>query len=206
MNHAVFSNAQAYDMWYDRHEFDYNLELEAIAQLVPMAGVGIEIGVGTGRFAVPLGISIGIEPNMAMGQLAKYRGVNVLACTAESLAIADELFDYALMVTTTCFLDQAKIAFEECKRILKNSGSIIVGIIEKNSVLGRRYITDKNHAIYQHARFHSVDEMTNLLGSCGFRQFQYRQAILTADNEEPGVREQYGNGSFVAIKAQKQGL
>ena len=33
---------------------------------MPWRGLGLEIGVGTGRFAGPLGIEIGIDPSMTM--------------------------------------------------------------------------------------------------------------------------------------------
>ena len=59
-------NAEAYDAWFEEHEAYYQLELEAIRQLMPKIGKGVEIGVGTGRFAKPLGIEMGIEPSSAM--------------------------------------------------------------------------------------------------------------------------------------------
>lgn len=38
-------------------------------ELLPMHGSGIEIGVGTGRFALPLGIKQGIEPSRSMTEI-----------------------------------------------------------------------------------------------------------------------------------------
>ncbi len=46
-------------------------ELAAVESLWPATGQGLEIGVGTGRFAVPLGIKIGVEPARAMAEIAK---------------------------------------------------------------------------------------------------------------------------------------
>jgi SAM-dependent methyltransferase len=50
---------------------------------------GVEIGVGTGLFAVPLGILIGVEPSPRMAELARYRGIEVLENVAEELPFAD---------------------------------------------------------------------------------------------------------------------
>ena len=45
----------------------------------------IEIGVGTGRFAAPLGIKVGVDPSMTMLTYAAKRGVLGLQGTAEAL-------------------------------------------------------------------------------------------------------------------------
>ena len=57
--------AERYDSWFDRNPYAYKSELKAISALIPK-GKGIEIGVGTGRFAKPLGIKFGIEPSRKM--------------------------------------------------------------------------------------------------------------------------------------------
>jgi hypothetical protein len=43
-----------YEDWFERHRFAYEAELHALRLLLPKRGTGLEIGVGTGRFAVPL--------------------------------------------------------------------------------------------------------------------------------------------------------
>jgi hypothetical protein len=40
---------QVYDRWFDAHEPFYQAELAAIRRFVPRVGIGIEVGVGTGR-------------------------------------------------------------------------------------------------------------------------------------------------------------
>ena len=56
------SNHQRYDVWFDRHAAAYQSELRAVRALLPRQGLGLSIGVGTGRFAAPLGVQIGIDP------------------------------------------------------------------------------------------------------------------------------------------------
>ena len=108
-----------YDAWFDTHPHAHQSELEAIRELIPKSGIGIEIGVGTGRFAVPLGIKLGIDPGARMLKVAESRGIKVINGTGEDLPLVDESMDYVLMVTTLCFLDDVEQAFGEIYRVLR---------------------------------------------------------------------------------------
>ncbi len=59
-----------YDNWFFKNELAYKAELNLIRKLIPK-GKGLEIGVGTGRFAIPFGIQEGIEPSNKMAEIAK---------------------------------------------------------------------------------------------------------------------------------------
>ncbi len=54
-------SAVDYDLWFDRHPHIFQSELNALKKIVPCKGTGLEIGVGTGRFAEKLGIRYGIK-------------------------------------------------------------------------------------------------------------------------------------------------
>ncbi|GMR08276.1 MAG: class I SAM-dependent methyltransferase [Gammaproteobacteria bacterium] len=200
-------NALEYDMWFDHHKREYAQELKAIREFLPKGGKGVEIGAGTGRFAQALGISLGIEPSKAMRSIASGRGVNIIAGTAESLPIKDGVYDFALLVTTVCFLDAPELAFREVYRILKAGGAIIVGLIDKNSITGKKYQGNKDESrFYKDARFYSPGEVRKELEKAGFTDFDYRQAILPGDTDEdlePEVKQGHGEGSFVVLRAQK---
>ena len=103
------------------------------------SGNGIEIGVGTGRFAAPLGVKRGIEPSRPMAELARKKGVEVTSGVAEKLPFGDGEFDFALMVTTVCFLDDMDLAFHEVHRVLRPGGPFLIGFIDRESPLGREY-------------------------------------------------------------------
>lgn len=149
--------------------YDSALELKTIRQFLPKEGDGIEIGSGTGRFTQPLGISLGVEPSEAMRSLATSRGVNVIAGTAESLPVEGGLYDFALLVTTVCFLEAPELAFNEVYRVLKSEGYIIVGLIDKESNLGKKYEEKKGESkFYKNANFHSVVEIKEKLEKSGF--------------------------------------
>jgi hypothetical protein len=62
-DNAFDKYAAEYDEWFDVHPWVYQSEVQALKTVLPQRGRGIEIGAGTGRFSVPLGISIGVEPS-----------------------------------------------------------------------------------------------------------------------------------------------
>lgn len=49
---------------------------------------------GSGRFAAPLGIRLGLDPSKKMGKFAKKRGKKVIKGVGESLPFHDSHFDY----------------------------------------------------------------------------------------------------------------
>ena len=135
-NIAVFDeNTLDYDYWFERHEISFQSELLALKQAIPVKKSGIEIGVGTGRFAEYFDIEHGVEPSENMAQVAEQRGIKVIRAVAEDLPIESASFDFALLVTTVCFLNDIPRAFSEIHRILKPQGEIILAIIDKNSDL-----------------------------------------------------------------------
>ena len=115
-----------YDAWFEKHTDLYLAELEAVRSFIPVRGSGVEIGVGTGRFAASLAIPIGVEPAPRMAKLARQRRIEVLEGVAEALPFADGSFDFAVMVTVICFLDDVAQAFREACRILKQNGTFII--------------------------------------------------------------------------------
>lgn len=98
---------------------------------------------GTGRFAVPLGIRIGVEPAKAMADIAQKRGIEVYKAKAEKLPFDDSSFDFVLIVVTICFVQDPVQALREAKRVLKPGGYIIIGMIDKESFLGKLYESKK---------------------------------------------------------------
>jgi hypothetical protein len=77
--------AEQYEDWFEKNRWVYEAELRAVKAMLPPGGHGVEIGVGTGRFAEPLGIKIGVEPSKRMREIAQKRGIKVLDGVAEKL-------------------------------------------------------------------------------------------------------------------------
>ena len=130
--------AQEYDDWFVRHEMVYRAELAAVEALLPSRGQGLEIGVGTGRFAGPLGLKVGVEPARAMAEMPGSRGIQVIRGYAEALPMAAASFDFVLMVTVLCFLKNPFQALSEATRLLKPHGHLIIGIIDQKVLLAGR--------------------------------------------------------------------
>ncbi|MDD2733708.1 MAG: methyltransferase domain-containing protein [Desulfuromonadaceae bacterium] len=196
--------ANDYDAWFEKHPDLYLAELEAVRSFIPASGSGVEIGVGTGRFAAPLGIPIGVEPASRMAEMARQRGIAVLEGVAEALPFADGSFDFAVMVTVVCFLEDVAPAFREAYRILKPNGTFVISFIDRESELGRQYSQKKEQSkFYRDANFYSVSELVALLNKTGFSNFAYRQTLFPEETTNLSFKEGYGNGGFVVIRAYK---
>lgn len=136
----------------------------------------MEIGIGTGRFSIPFGIKTGVEPSESMAAIARSRGIDVRISQAERLPFNNEQFDFALIVTTLCFVDDPKLVLKEAGRILKPKGQIIVAVIDKESTLGRTYESLKSSNLpvrqagkfYKDATFYSTKVIIELLTHTNF--------------------------------------
>jgi len=200
-------HADRYEEWFVKNPFAYQSELQAIKVLLPLYGVGMEIGVGTGRFAALLGIKLGVEPSEAMRKMASERGIEVIDGVAEDLPFENGRFHFALMVTTICFLDDIQAAFEEACRVLKPGGSLIVGFVDRESPLGQSYLRRaKQNVFYREATFYSLKEVVSYMKKSGFGRFAFTQTIFKdlekIEAPEP-VKEGYGEGSFVVVRGMK---
>ncbi|HEX30189.1 TPA: class I SAM-dependent methyltransferase [Candidatus Poribacteria bacterium] len=196
-----------YDLWYERNKLAYLSELEAVKIALPEEGRGLEVGVGTGRFASRLGIPYGIDPSFRMAKFAEDRGVRVIVARGEEMPFKDDEFDYALIAITLCFVRDPERVIRETRRVLRDGGRIIVAIIDRDSFLGRAYQVKKSK-FYEEARFFSVDEVVNLLGESGFDDFSLLQTIFRFPHELEEVERVevgYGRGGFVVISARKIG-
>jgi len=163
--------------------------------------------VDSGRFAAPLGIKLGVDPSGKMRELARNRGITAIDGVAEKLPFDDCRFNFVLMVTTICFLDDIEAAFKEAYRVLKPGGNLIIGFIDKDSPVGMLYQQHKSDSVfYKVATFYSVDEVISYLKKTGFKNLKFTQTIfrrlLKIKNLEV-IKKGYGEGSFVVVKALK---
>lgn len=197
-----------YEAWFVENRAVYYSELQAIRLISKIPDNAVEIGVGSGLFAEPLGIKTGIEPSEAMRKKAKERGIHVVDGVAENLPWKDNSIDYVLMVTTICFVDDVRKSLSEVYRILQNDGNLIIGFVDKNSPKGKFYQKNKEKSLfYKDATFHSTEELCKYLKETGFSIKKTQQTVFGLLNEVVDIqesREGYGEGSFVVINAVKK--
>lgn len=162
--------ADDYDRWFGEHQEAYLAELARIRQVLPAPDSrAIEIGVGSGRFAAPLGIRIGVDPSRNLCRIARQREIEVIQGRAEALPIRDESCSSVLFVTVICFLDDPIAALRELYRILLPWGLIIVAFIERNGMIHQRYLQEgRKGRFLSRARFYSQEEVLAFLNETGF--------------------------------------
>jgi len=196
-----------YEQWFIDNNLVFQSELAAIQKLMPVNGNGVEIGTGSGIFASLLGIKDGIEPSFVMREKARKREINAIDGIAEKLPYPDKSYDFALMITTLCFVDDALKAFKEVNRILKKNGAFIIGFIDKNSPIGRIYLEKKDkNVFYKDAVFYDTRDVSDFLYETDFIIETVQQSVFGMPDtiKEVQIPENgYGKGSFVVIKATK---
>lgn len=196
------TEVEEYEKWFKINDRLLASELAAIRELLPTIGVGIEIGVGTGIFSSKLGITHGVEPSEKMADEARKKGIQVEKGVAEKLPIDDSTYQYALMVTVDCFLDDVLKAFIEVKRILVINGVFIIAFLDRSTPLGNLYEQNKQkHKSYMGANFHSAEEIIFLLEEAGFEISDKKQTVFSLNNTFQETKDGVGEGLFVVIKA-----
>jgi len=204
------THTDEYEAWFEKNRFVYKAEVQAVKELLPEGKESIEIGVGSGRFALPLGVRLGVEPSPKMAEIATKRGIEVHKGIAEDLPFDDNRFDSALMVTAICFITDVTAAMREAYRVLKPGGVLVIGFVDRTSPVGKKYEVYKaENTFYREATFYSTDEVVSLMTGAGFRNFAFTQTIfrdLKDITDAETVKEGYGNGSFVVIRGEKQGV
>ena len=204
--------AEHYDAWFEgegRRIFEIELAaLKEAAQGLPRPW--LEVGVGSGRFAEALGIDLGIDPSRKLLELAKGRGVRAIYGRGETLPFRDGSFGAAFLIVTLCFVEDPEAVLQECHRVLKPEGSLVVGLVPREGPWGRRYQAQsrEGHPFYSHARFYSTQELKNLLFGAGF---QIERLLSTLLQPPGGVREleapregYHPNAGFVVVVAQRR--
>ncbi len=201
------THTEQYENWFEQNKAVYHSELQAIQAVWPVKERSLEIGVGTGRFAGPLGIGFGLDPSEAMLVHARKRGIHVVSGIAEKLPFADKTFDTILIVMTICYVDDVIATLRETNRVLKPGGSVIIGFLDRASKIGRAHLDQQAHKyFYTDARFFSAKEVDNLLQELGFDDLCRVQTLFCAPDAikkiEP-LKPGHGTGLFCVVRAKK---
>ncbi len=74
------------------------------------------MGVGTGRFAAPLGLRAGVDPAREMLRLAP-RELDLVEGVGEMLLLRSRAFPCVLLVVTLCFVQDPAAVLREAMRV-----------------------------------------------------------------------------------------
>jgi len=207
LNFNIFDkNYSRYEKWFEKYSNIYKSELESLNKLKP-EGLSCEIGIGSGRFSEPLGVNYGIDPSFKMLKIAKKRKHKVAQAKAEYIPFKPRIFDWVLIVTTFCFLDNYEKFFNETKKILKSKSKLLLGIVDKKTPLGETYLKNKHrNPFYKNAKFFSSEQILELFDKNNFKLEKSYQTIfgphLRNIYQEP--IDGFGKGGFVAFKFSKK--
>ncbi|MDO9324976.1 MAG: methyltransferase domain-containing protein [Methanoregula sp.] len=156
--------ADEYDRWFDSNPDIYGEQLAVLRSILPNQGRGLEIGVGSARFAAPLGIEFGLDPSVPLLSLAYSRGIEPVKGIGEFLPFRSGIFDYVLMMTVICFMEDIALPFREAYRVLRPGGTLVIGFMETG---GEPALKERKRSapgrFLRYAVFRSTQEvMTNL--------------------------------------------
>jgi SAM-dependent methyltransferase len=159
-----------YDRWFDEHHAEYQAELERIRALLPPPGpLALEVGAGSGRFAAPLGIRLGIEPSRPLCRMARTRGIEVVRAIGEAIPFRDASISSVLLVTVICFLKEPSPVLAELWRIVAPGGTAVIAFIERGGPIHQKYLHKGGKGRFLScARFYTQEEVLAFLEIAGF--------------------------------------
>ncbi|HXF52040.1 MAG TPA: class I SAM-dependent methyltransferase [Dehalococcoidia bacterium] len=201
-----------YEAWFEQEPGRslFPSELEAVRRVARGApGPWVEIGVGTGAFAAPLCMDLGIDPSRPMLERAGARGVPVVEGVAEALPLRDGSVGTAFLIVTICFLRDPRAALRQIRYALKPGGSLIIGEIPRDSPWGQRYLAlkEEGNPFYRVATLYTVRETVAMLRGARFRVEAFASTLLRPPTERPEPEPAHDGvvtgASFVALRAVK---
>ena len=171
--------AEDYDRWFITEGREvYTYEIRAVCGEMPR-GKALEIGVGTGRFAAPLGVRYGLDPSLNALRLAGGRVDYRIVGRGEELPFKSETFSVVLLIVTVCFLEDVEGTVKEVRRVLKRNGELLLGYVPRETRTGEEYIRKgmRGHRFYSVARFWSTSDLLSLLERYGFQKRGFRSVV-----------------------------
>jgi SAM-dependent methyltransferase len=203
---AVFNqNYRDYDQWFDHNPDILKAEVRALRSLLRNTGSWLEVGAGTGRFTSQLKIPYAVEPSFNMAGLARSRGIHLCQAFGESLPFPTGIFDYIVLVTVLCFVEKPRLVLDECRRVLRDRGCLLIGMIDPNSQLGAEYEARKNEDVfYRVASFLTLDQIHSILRETRFEVLECVQTLLDIPYQTigwEGLKNGSGDGAFVGLLA-----
>lgn len=181
-------SAGGYDGWYREAKGRQVLEAERalVNRLIPVYGVGLEIGAGTGVFAESLTddsrLIVCLDLSTEMLTRARRRGLPCVLGSAESLPIRRGILDFTYMVTVMEFLLDPVKAFGEAAKAAKTGAFLVVLFVNRDSSWGRLYreMASKGDPIFRHVHLYSLEDLAEMTQSAGLTLVEEYGTLTTS--------------------------
>ena len=154
----------AYHAWYatPRGAWIAGRELALLDELLrPRSGESVlDVGCGTGYFSSALadrGLAVtGLDPDLPALRFARQRDprIALVKGRADALPFADGAFDYALAMTSLCFVPGPGAALRELWRVSRRA--VALGLLHRRSLL---YLSKHGRGGYRGARWDLLGEV-----------------------------------------------
>ena len=177
---------EEYDAWYRTPrgnwigDTEYKL-LQTLLQPEPGSNM-IDVGCGTGyftrRFAMDGILVTGVDPNPSMidyAQLHRVEDECYVRSDARALPFPNRFFNYCIAVTSLCFMEDQALAVSEMVRVTR--GRIVLGLLNRNSLLYQQKGKDGGSGAYQGAHWHTASEVHQLFSNLPVTNLLIRSAI-----------------------------
>lgn len=185
--------AGEYDAWYNHPQGKqvFTAELNAVDQLLPPKGIGLELGAGTGIFSKHLTKCdrkiICLDPSEEMLSKAMERGLPIVRGLGDHQPFRAGVLDFTFLVTVMEFLDKPVQVFSEVASTTKSDASLTILFINSDSPWGEFYreIGSKGDTVFQHAKIYTLSEARETLRKAGYVIQQVVGTLNSGPMESP---------------------
>ena len=176
---AFHERAAEYDQWFEGTLL-FPIELAALEDLPPLPAPKLEVGVGPGRFARALGVSLGVDAARAPLELARRRGISPAQALGEALPFRSGALGTIFLLFTLCFIEEPRILLRESARVLRREGRLVIGTIPAAGAWGRMLQAKQRqgHPFYRHARLLDPPVLVDWLAEAGFSLLESRSTLF----------------------------
>lgn len=201
--------AEEYDGWFEE-SLVFDIELAALAELTTkLVPPRLEVGVGPGRFAEKLGVTIGIDPAFGALSLARKRLDLVCQGVGEQLPVRSQAVATAFLLLTLCFTERPQRVLTELRRIINPGGHLVLGMVPRSSPWGKSLWQKKKqgHAFYRHSTLYDIEQVVDWLEELGFAVVETRSTLFqkpdAVERLEPSRSGLVEGAGFTLLVAQK---
>ncbi len=206
-------NPEAYDSWYDSEEGMPLYESELLCLRPLLSGLvrpWLEVGAGTGRFAVELGTDYASDPAGAALGISVQRGVPGVIAWGQELPFESGSMGAVFIIYTLPFAGDRDGLVREAFRVIFPGGHLILGVVPLESEWGKYYSgkAAKNDSFFAGAFFSPLNDVLETSSNAGLSLEKSRSTLYSSPLESRFEVEQSTDGAdpragFVALRLVK---